>query len=36
MYTFVGDTKAGDTKGEGIIGKWYAVSPDGDKVGDKT
>ena len=36
VYTFAGDSKAGDTNGQGIIGKWYAVSPDGDKVGDKT
>jgi predicted lipoprotein with Yx(FWY)xxD motif len=36
VYTFAGDAKAGDTNGQGIIGKWYAVSPDGGKVGDKT
>jgi predicted lipoprotein with Yx(FWY)xxD motif len=34
LYTFAGDTKAGDTNGQGIIGKWYAASPSGDKVGD--
>jgi predicted lipoprotein with Yx(FWY)xxD motif len=36
VYTFAGDSKAGDTNGQGIIGKWYAVGPNGDKVGDKT
>jgi predicted lipoprotein with Yx(FWY)xxD motif len=36
LYTFAGDSKAGDTNGQGIIGKWYATSPDGDKVGDTT
>jgi predicted lipoprotein with Yx(FWY)xxD motif len=32
LYRFAGDTKPGDTKGEGVINKWYASSPDGDKV----
>jgi predicted lipoprotein with Yx(FWY)xxD motif len=36
VYTFAGDAKAGDTNGQGILGKWYAVGPGGDKVGDKT
>ena len=34
LYTFAGDAKPGDTNGQGIIGKWYAVNADGDKVGD--
>jgi len=36
LYTFAGDAKAGDTNGQGIIDKWYAVGPDGDKVGDES
>ncbi len=34
LYTFAGDTKAGDTNGQGIGEKWYAAGPTGDKVGD--
>jgi predicted lipoprotein with Yx(FWY)xxD motif len=34
LYTFAGDSKPGDTNGEGIINKWYAVSGTGAKVGD--
>lgn len=33
LYTFAGDTKAGDTQGQGILGKWYAAGPTGAKVG---
>ena len=29
IYTFAGDTKAGDTNGQGIGGIWYVVSPAG-------
>lgn len=36
LYTFAGDTKAGDTNGQGIGGKWYAAGPDGGKVGDNS
>lgn len=36
LYTFAGDAKAGDTNGEGILDKWYAVSADGDKAGDNS
>jgi predicted lipoprotein with Yx(FWY)xxD motif len=35
LYTFVNDTKPGDTNGGGINafgGSWFAVSPAGDKV----
>jgi predicted lipoprotein with Yx(FWY)xxD motif len=35
LYTFVKDTKAGDTKGEGLTafgGTWYAISPAGNQV----
>jgi predicted lipoprotein with Yx(FWY)xxD motif len=34
LYRFVNDTKPGDTMGQGILDKWYAAGPDGDKVGD--
>ncbi len=36
LYHFAGDAKAGDTNGQGILDKWYASGPDGDKVGDKS
>jgi predicted lipoprotein with Yx(FWY)xxD motif len=36
LYMFAGDTKAGDTNGQGILDKWYAVTADGDKAGDKS
>jgi predicted lipoprotein with Yx(FWY)xxD motif len=35
LYTFVMDTKAGETKGEGFTafgGRWFAVSPAGKQV----
>jgi len=28
LYTYVGDESAGDTKGDGIDGKWHLVRPD--------
>ncbi|MFI5806219.1 SCO0930 family lipoprotein [Streptomyces sp. NPDC051561] len=33
VYTFAGDSKAGDTNGQGVGGTWYAVSPQGKLVG---
>lgn len=33
LYRFVNDTKAGDTMGQGILGKWFAAGPAGAKVG---
>ncbi|MFE9570484.1 SCO0930 family lipoprotein [Streptomyces sp. NPDC006692] len=33
VYTFSGDTKPGDTNGQGVGGTWYAVSPEGKLVG---
>ena len=33
IYTFSGDTKPGDTNGQGVGGTWYAVSPDAKLVG---
>ncbi|WP_236788870.1 hypothetical protein [Amycolatopsis sp. GM8] len=32
VYRFSGDTKAGQTNGEGVGGTWFAVSPNGGKV----
>ncbi len=35
LYTFAGDSKAGQTNGEGIVlngKKWYAVSPSGSAM----
>jgi predicted lipoprotein with Yx(FWY)xxD motif len=34
LYTFAGDAQPGDTNGQGLLGKWYAAGPSGDKVGD--
>ena len=28
LYTFSGDTAAGQTKGEGLFGKWFVATPD--------
>ncbi|MFI1018517.1 SCO0930 family lipoprotein [Streptomyces sp. NPDC020965] len=33
LYTFGGDTKAGDTNGQGVGGTWFAVTPNGKAVG---
>ncbi|MGW0562238.1 SCO0930 family lipoprotein [Streptomyces sp. NPDC003016] len=33
VYTFSGDTKPGDTNGQGVGGTWYAVSPVGKLAG---
>lgn len=27
LYTYAGDSKAGDAKGNGLLGKWFAVTP---------
>jgi predicted lipoprotein with Yx(FWY)xxD motif len=32
MYRFAKDTKAGDIKGQGVGGIWYASAPDGKKA----
>jgi predicted lipoprotein with Yx(FWY)xxD motif len=37
LYSYVGDTKAGETNGQGLNqfgGKWYLVSPSGRKIDD--
>ncbi|WP_066957180.1 SCO0930 family lipoprotein [Streptomyces lushanensis] len=33
IYTFTGDTKPGDTNGQGVGGTWFAVSPNAKLVG---
>jgi predicted lipoprotein with Yx(FWY)xxD motif len=32
LYTFAGDLRPGDTRGEGIGSDWYLVSPAGNTV----
>ncbi|WP_330300809.1 SCO0930 family lipoprotein [Streptomyces sp. NBC_00503] len=32
VYRFSKDTKAGDTKGQGVGGTWFAAAPDGKKA----
>jgi predicted lipoprotein with Yx(FWY)xxD motif len=32
LYRFAADTKAGETKGHGVGGIWWAVTPKGEKV----
>ena len=32
LYYFAKDTQPGDTNGEGLLGKWYVISPAGDQV----
>jgi predicted lipoprotein with Yx(FWY)xxD motif len=32
LYYFVADGKAGDINGQGINGKWFAISPDGGRT----
>ncbi len=36
LYHFAGDTAAGDTKGQGIGGKWFVVGADGSMMGAGT
>lgn len=33
VYRFAPDTQPGDTKGQGVNGTWFAVTPDGKKAG---
>ena len=33
LYFFAGDKAAGDTTGQGVGGKWYAVGADGNMIG---
>jgi predicted lipoprotein with Yx(FWY)xxD motif len=32
IYTFAGDKAKGDTKGQGLMGIWWVLSPAGDKI----
>jgi predicted lipoprotein with Yx(FWY)xxD motif len=32
LYTYSGDTEAGETKGQGVGENWYVVSPEGEPV----
>jgi Uncharacterized protein conserved in bacteria len=32
LYTYSGDSAAGDVTGQGLQGTWWAVSPDGTKI----
>jgi hypothetical protein len=31
-YKYTGDTKVGDTKGQGVGGVWFALTPEGKKA----
>jgi predicted lipoprotein with Yx(FWY)xxD motif len=33
LYTFAGDSSAGDVTGQGVGGLWWVVGPDGNKMG---
>lgn len=33
LYTFAGDSAAGDVNGQGVNGVWWVLSPAGEKVG---
>lgn len=33
LYRYAPDTKPGDTKGQGVAGTWFALTPTGDKAG---
>ncbi|WP_338145300.1 hypothetical protein [Cryobacterium tagatosivorans] len=35
IYTYAGDTAAGDTNGQGVQGVWYVLSPAGDEITTK-
>ena len=34
LYYFAGDKAPGDTNGQGLGGKWYAVTPEGQMIGE--
>jgi predicted lipoprotein with Yx(FWY)xxD motif len=36
LYTFTGDTAPGDVNGQGSLGKWFVVQPDGSLHKDDT
>ncbi len=36
LYTYAGDSSAGDVMGQGIAGSWWVVGPDGTKMTAKS
>jgi predicted lipoprotein with Yx(FWY)xxD motif len=32
VYTFAKDTAPGDVMGQGVMGKWWVLSPTGEKI----
>jgi len=36
VYYFAGDSKVGDTAGQGVGGIWWLIGPDGKKIGAAT
>jgi predicted lipoprotein with Yx(FWY)xxD motif len=32
LYLYSGDAKAGDVRGQGVLGIWWVVGPDGTKI----
>ncbi len=34
LYYFAGDAAPGDTNGQGLGDKWYAVTPEGQLIGE--
>jgi predicted lipoprotein with Yx(FWY)xxD motif len=36
LYTFAGDSSAGDVTGQGVGGIWWAVGADGNKISSTT
>ena len=34
LYTFAGDAAPGDVNGQGLGDKWYAVTPEGELIGE--
>ncbi|WP_051838628.1 hypothetical protein [Streptomyces sp. NRRL WC-3742] len=36
VYRYAPDSKPGDTKGQGVAGTWFALTPTGDKAGATT
>lgn len=36
LYTYAGDTSAGDATGQGVGGSWWVVAPDGSRIGAST
>lgn len=34
LYYFAGDSAAGDTNGQGMLGIWWVLGPDGEKISE--